>query len=64
MVVLVALGFVLCAAGALVARVGIDPDLRDGGSWGLTRRAWRFVGGAIALAGLALVVYELVFCDC
>jgi hypothetical protein len=48
-VALVVLGFVLCAAGALVTRAG---------------RAWRIPGGILAAAGLALVVYELVFCDC
>jgi hypothetical protein len=49
MVVLVILGFVLGGVGALVAQ----SDAR-----------WRVIGGAIAIAGLALVVYELVFCDC
>jgi hypothetical protein len=48
-VALVVLGFGLCGVGALVARAG---------------RAWTIPGGVLAAAGLALVVYELVFCDC
>jgi hypothetical protein len=48
-VALVILGLVLGAAGALLARVA---------------PRWRLVGAVIAAAGLALVVYELVFCDC
>jgi hypothetical protein len=48
-IALVVLGFGLCAAGALLARAG-------------TR--WRVPGVAIAAVGLAIVVYELVFCDC
>jgi len=48
-VALIVLGFVLCAAGALLARAG---------------RRWRVPGAVVAAVGLAIVVYELVFCDC
>jgi hypothetical protein len=48
-VALVIVGFALCAVGALVARIGSSA---------------RVIGALIAFAGLALVVYELVFCDC
>ena len=48
-VALVVLGFALCAVGALVARTG---------------RRGRIPGGVIVVVGLAIVVYELVFCDC
>ena len=49
MVALVVLGFALCAVGALVARAG---------------RRGRIPGAVLVAVGLALVVYELVFCDC
>jgi len=48
-VALVVVGFALCAVGALVARAG---------------GRGRVPGGVIVAVGLALVVYELVFCDC
>jgi hypothetical protein len=46
---LIVLGFALCGAGALLARAG---------------RRGRVPGAVIAATGLAIVVYELVFCDC
>jgi hypothetical protein len=48
-IALVVLGFGLCAVGAVVARAG---------------PRWRVAGGAIVAVGLAMVIYELVFCDC